>query len=112
MRYLKRFESKRNNMSHPISLLDVKSDIEYIFVDLLEEYPELKFELKVDSPYKWKYITTVKDLGEYESKNYLHKMSGTLETIKGRLFDIDIICNYLLQRSKYNYPEIVINICK
>ncbi len=91
MKHLKKFEAVRHILKrhvakkhHNGSLINDREDIDDIFVDLLEEYPELKFKLKYETLFKWTFINS-EELGEYESKNYLYKMTDTLETIKGRL---------------------------
>lgn len=84
---------------HQESLKNIKDEIDDIFVDLLDDYSELEFSFKYDSLYKW-IISNNEELGEYESKNYLYKMKDTLETIKGRLSDIGVECNYVLKDRK------------
>lgn len=102
MKYIKKFESKKYRKSikrYTQDIRDMKNDIDDIFVYLLEDYSELNFKFTNTSRNSY-IVYNVSELGEYESKNYLHRMTDELETIKDRLSDIGISCNWILDKRR------------
>lgn len=113
MKYLKLFESffgnyTFGNYSSGFKYLpQLEDEINDILLEIEEDFQELKWSMKKTDYANWTFNTT-EDLGEYEARNYFHKMTNHIVAIKGRLLDIGIKSDCLLKRARKGGLEISI----
>src|ERR1022692_2839090 len=89
MIYLKRFENWNINSDNIPYWEFMEEEINYVLMELSEDFPELKFNMNKYSSCLWKFESGP-IIGIRKTESYYNKMSDYFKEISGRLLELSI----------------------